>query len=89
MDVLASGLDAANDDGSLKVAEQGPAYLDEEAAAIQDLTPAQLMRKIKQLEKEMHKAAKALEFEEAANLRDKVGQLRKRGLGISHIKSVG
>jgi excinuclease ABC subunit B len=89
MDVLASGLDAANDDGSLKVAEQGPAYLDEEAAAIQDLTPAQLMRRIKQLEKEMHKAAKALEFEEAANLRDKVGQLRKQGLGISHIKSVG
>jgi excinuclease ABC subunit B len=89
IDVLASGLDAANDNGSLKVAEQGPAYLDEEAAAIQDLTPAQLMRKIKQLEKEMHKAAKALEFEEAANLRDKVGQLRKQGLGISHIQSAG
>lgn len=88
-DVLDSGLDAANDDGSLKVAEQGPGYLDEEAAAIQDLTPAQLMRKIKQLEKEMHKAAKALEFEEAANLRDKVGQLRKQGLGISHIQAVG
>jgi excinuclease ABC subunit B len=90
-DVLDSGLDAANDDGSLKVAEQSPGYLDEEAAAaaVQDMTPAQLMREIKKLEKAMHKAAKALEFEEAANIRDKVGVLRKQGLGISHIRSVG
>lgn len=87
-DVLDSGLDAANEDELLQVAEQSPAYLDKEAAAIQDLTPAQLMREIKKLEKEMHKAAKALEFEEAAALRDIVGRLRKQGLGISHIQAV-
>ena len=34
------------------------------------------------LEKQMHAAAKALEFERAAQLRDRIKRLRKKDLGI-------
>ena len=35
-----------------------------------------------QLEKQMHAAAKALDFERAAQLRDKIKRLREKDLGI-------
>ncbi len=46
------------------------------------LTPEQVMKKIKQLEKRMYRHAQDLEFEEAAGLRDEVILLRRDGLGI-------
>jgi excinuclease ABC subunit B len=55
-----------------KVAEQTAEY-----AA---LTPAQMSRRIKDLEKAMHKHAKNLEFEEAARVRDELKALQGRGL---------
>ena len=36
-----------------------------------------------QLEKQMHAAAKALEFERAAQLRDRIKRLREKDLGIT------
>ena len=56
-------------------AEQGGSKVEE---ALSDFSSLEnLERKIKTLEKEMHKAAKDLEFEEAAKLRDRINDLKK------------
>ncbi|MEA1052934.1 excinuclease ABC subunit UvrB [Lamprobacter modestohalophilus] len=52
----------------------------DEMAEYANLTPAQMAKKVKSLEKAMYKAAKDLEFEKAAALRDQIKQLRARGL---------
>jgi excinuclease ABC subunit B len=50
--------------------------------AVLDLRPEQAMRKIKQLETQMFKHARNLEFEDAARLRDEIDQLKQAGLGL-------
>ena len=55
-----------------KVAEQTAEY-----AA---MTPAQMNRRVKELEKQMYQHAKDLEFEEAARIRDQLKELQGRGL---------
>lgn len=45
-------------------------------------TPAQLVKQIAALEEQMYAAAKNLEFERAANLRDQIQQLRERLIEI-------
>jgi excinuclease ABC subunit B len=45
-----------------------------------DLTPQQMARKLKELEKEMYRHAKGLEFEKAAAIRDRIRELQGRGL---------
>ncbi|WP_296898659.1 excinuclease ABC subunit UvrB [Thiohalocapsa sp.] len=52
----------------------------DEIAEYADLTPAQMAGKVKQLEKEMYRAARELEFERAAAIRDQIKELRGRGL---------
>ena len=52
----------------------------EEAAEYAALPPDKLARKINQLEQQMHKHARDLEFEEAARLRDEVQRLRELSL---------
>ena len=52
----------------------------DEMAEYANLTPAQMAKKIKSLEKAMYKAAKDLEFEQAAALRDQIKTLRARGI---------
>lgn len=52
----------------------------EEISTYAALTPAQMAKKIKALEKAMYQAAKDLEFEQAAALRDQIKDLRARGL---------
>ncbi len=52
----------------------------EEIAEYADLTPAQMNAKVKALEKEMYRAARELEFERAAAIRDQIRELRGRGL---------
>ena len=44
-----------------------------------DMTQLERSEKIAELEKEMHVAAEALEFEEAARLRDRIGELQGKG----------
>ena len=61
-----------------KVAEETVAYAHE--------TPALLMKKIKQLEQEMYRHARDLEFEEAAKLRDEIQRIRQLGLGLPEVK---
>jgi excinuclease ABC subunit B len=46
-------------------------------AEVLNLTPVALARKLKQMETQMHEHAKNLEFEEAANLRDEVAQIKQ------------
>jgi excinuclease ABC subunit B len=46
------------------------------------MTPEQLKVKLKQLEQQMHKHARDLEFEQAAKLRDEILQLRRQGLEL-------
>ena len=62
-----------------RVAERGGKYA--------HLTPQEAMQKIKQLEKNMLKHARELEFEEAAALRDEISQLQQQALGLSDAKT--
>ena len=52
----------------------------EEILEYANLTPAQMAKKIKALEKEMYGYAKDLEFEKAAAVRDRIKELQGKGL---------
>ena len=52
----------------------------EETAEYAHLTPQQMAKRIKQLEEEMYRHARDLEFEEAARVRDKIRALQQQGL---------
>ncbi len=54
----------------------------EEIAAHANLTPVQMAKKIKALEKEMYGHAKDLEFEKAAAVRGKIKKLQGKGLAV-------
>ena len=56
------------------------AQVAEEMVEYASLTPAQMARKIKALEKEMYGYAKDLEFEKAAAVRDRLKELQMKGL---------
>lgn len=53
-----------------------------EPAPVYGTRPRDILKKIKQLEKEMKKAAKALEFERAAELRDEIQHWKATDLGL-------
>ena len=57
-----------------KVADERAAY----GAEIVNLTPEALSRKLKQMEDQMLEHAKNLEFEEAARLRDQIGEIKQQ-----------
>ena len=52
----------------------------EQAAEYSHATPVQLVKEIKKLERQMYQHAQDLEFEQAAQLRDKVAMLREKAL---------
>ncbi|CAK14492.1 excinuclease ABC subunit UvrB [Pseudomonas entomophila] len=58
--------------GMAKAAEEAGRY------EVELQTPAQITKRIKQLEEKMFQFARDLEFEAAAQLRDEIGQLRER-----------
>ncbi|MDH3400368.1 MAG: excinuclease ABC subunit UvrB [Chromatiales bacterium] len=72
-DIMEGARSGAPVPGRQKVAEDHALY--------RHLTPAQLAKKIHQLEKQMFKHARDLEFEEAAGLRDEIESLRKMEFG--------
>jgi excinuclease ABC subunit B len=72
-DIMEGAYSNASEKGK-KVAERLPNY--------SSLTPEQAVRQIRKLEQQMHKHARNLEFEEAANLRDEIERLRKIELGL-------
>jgi len=53
------------------------------ATGVEEFTEKDLAKRIKQLEKQMFDAAKNLEFEQAARLRDQLSQLKERVFGAS------
>lgn len=59
---------------SLKVAEGDKQY--------GDMSPDALSRKIREMESRMYKHAENLEFEEAAQLRDEIADIREQGFGF-------
>src|SRR5690242_3606127 len=55
----------------------------EERARYEAMTPEKRLKLIKQLEQQMQKHARDLEFEEAAKLRDRIRQLQEIDMGLS------
>jgi excinuclease ABC subunit B len=66
---------------------RGAAGRNPSSDAAVDLRPEQALRRMKQLEAEMFKAARNLEFEEAARLRDQIERLKRAGLGLPAVKA--
>jgi excinuclease ABC subunit B len=62
-----------------KVAEQKPGYM--------ELPPDLLMKKISQLEEQMYRHARDLEFERAAEIRDEIARIREFSLEIRDNKA--
>ena len=56
--------------------------IDASPLTMANLTPEQRIRKIKQLEAEMFRRARNLEFEEAGRLRDQIETLKRREFGV-------
>ena len=52
----------------------------QEIAEYASLTPKQMMKKVKDLEKQMYRHAQDLEFEQAADIRDQIKRLQGKGL---------
>jgi excinuclease ABC subunit B len=55
---------------------------EERGAAYSQLTPDQVLARVQQLEKRMYQHARDLEFEQAAQLRDEINELRQQGMGF-------
>ncbi len=53
-----------------------------DGGALAEMSPEQVMKRIKKLEGEMMKLARNLEFEAAARVRDEIAELRHAGLGL-------
>ncbi|BBP42771.1 excinuclease ABC subunit UvrB [Thiosulfativibrio zosterae] len=66
-----------------KVADSKGDY--EVAQKVKKMTPAELLREIKQAEKQMYQAAKDLDFEKAAMLRDQVKTLKSTMVGVGDL----
>ncbi|MEM7431733.1 MAG: excinuclease ABC subunit UvrB [Pseudomonadota bacterium] len=66
---------------------RGPRKVAEKKAEYDRMSPEQLMKKAKKLEKQMLKHARDLEFEEAARIRDEIQAIRQLGLGLPDTKA--
>ncbi len=75
-DIMEGARDVTNSAG------RRAALAGETRAIYQVLAPEQALRKIKKLEQEMYRAARDLEFERAAELRDAIQILRAQSLGL-------
>ncbi len=60
----------------------------EEAIEYAAMSPAEVMKRIRQLEQKMYQHAQDLEFEEAARLRDEIDRVRENMLGVREAKAV-
>jgi excinuclease ABC subunit B len=59
----------------------------EERAKYEVMAPEKRLRLIKQLEQQMHKHARELEFEEAARLRDEIRRIQEIDMGLPEVKT--
>jgi excinuclease ABC subunit B len=70
-------------EGAYGKSSQRYAKVAEEEAEYGELTVKQLNKKVEQMEQQMYQHAQNLEFEEAANMRDKIKKLEEAQLGIN------
>ena len=70
-------------DGAYSNTAKRFAKIAEEQAEYEGLTPKEFKKKVAELEQEMYKHAQNLEFEEAANIRDKIKRFEEGQLGIN------
>lgn len=75
-------------EASYPVPGRGPRQAAEPRSAYETMTPEQLNREAAKLEQRMLKAARNLEFEEAAKLRDEIGRIREYELGLGGVEGV-
>ncbi len=61
-----------------KGAARRPAYA--------DLSPTEILQQVQQLEQRMHQHARDLEFEQAAEIRDQIEDMRRVGLGFAEAR---
>jgi excinuclease ABC subunit B len=59
----------------------------EERAKYEVMSPDKRLKLIKQLEQEMHKHARNLEFEQAARLRDQIRRIQEVDMGLPDVKA--
>jgi len=70
-------------ESSYPSAQRGGRKAAEDPAGYMTMSPEQLMKVAARLEKNMLKAARDLEFEEAAKLRDEIARVRELAMGLS------
>ncbi len=79
---VADVMEGAREEGAKPGREKGRRKVAEPRPAYERMTPEQLMKQLRKLEADMHRHARELEFERAAELRDEIERLRKEGLGL-------
>ena len=83
-DMVTDGKDFSPKKGKKKSSTPGmdhghePYAQDTPTPKVADITPEELFNKIEELDRQMKAAAKQLEFEKAAKLRDQLGELRQQ-----------
>ena len=83
-DMVTDGKDFSSKKGKKKSSTTGmdhghePYAQDISSPKVADITPEELFNKIEELDRQMKAAAKQLEFEKAAKLRDQLGKLRQQ-----------
>ena len=83
-DMVTDGKDFSSKKGKKKSSTTGmdhghePYAQDISTPKVADITPEELFNKIEELDRQMKAAAKQLEFEKAAKLRDQLGELRQQ-----------
>ena len=83
-DMVTDGKDFSQKKGKKKSSTTGmdhghePYAQDISSPKVADITPEELFNKIEELDRQMKAAAKQLEFEKAAKLRDQLGELRQQ-----------
>ena len=83
-DMVTDGKDFSTKKGKKKSSTTGmdhghePYAQDISSPKVADITPEELFNKIEELDRQMKAAAKQLEFEKAAKLRDQLGELRQQ-----------
>ena len=82
--MVTDGKDFSSKKGKMKSSTTGmdhghePYAQDISSPKVADITPEELFNKIEELDRQMKAAAKQLEFEKAAKLRDQLGELRQQ-----------
>ncbi|NPA72557.1 MAG: excinuclease ABC subunit UvrB [Gammaproteobacteria bacterium] len=71
---------------SRKVAENQGEYAGTHASPKKQMSPSEMATELKKLEKQMYQAAKSLDFETAAQLRDEVKSLKSNMVGIGDLR---